>query len=232
MRLAKPSLDIGLYVRDIDASRAFYENEVGLPYEELLKVGGGVHQHRLGLRGSVLKLNSSRSDVPTTPSGYRRLLIAAGHGASETTRDLTDPDGTPVTVVAAGTDGITAIGIEIATADVEGLRAFYVEAMGGQPFEGVGDACRVGTTVVRFVDDPSAIAHATPLVGVGFRYVTVQVFDVAAEHERIVSLGYEEAMPPRKLGEVAAISFVRDPGGNWIEISQRASLTGDLPEHV
>lgn len=228
MKLAKPSLDIGLYVSDIDASRAFYENEVGLPYEELLKVGGGVHQHRLGLRGSVLKLNSSRNDVAAAPTGYRRLLIAA---VTSVPRDLTDPDGIAVSIVEPGDSGITAIGIEIATADVDRMRTFYVEAMGGQAIEGDG-ACRVGTTLVRFVDDPSKTPHAAPLVGAGFRYLTVQVFDVAAEHERIVSLGYEEAMPPRKLGEVAAISFVRDPGGNWIEISQRASLTGELPERV
>ena len=29
-------------------------------------------------------------------------------------------------------------------------------------------------------------------------------------------------------GDVARISFVRDPDGGWIEISQRASLTGAL----
>jgi catechol 2,3-dioxygenase-like lactoylglutathione lyase family enzyme len=226
VRLAKPCLDIGLYVRDIDASRSFYENELGLPYEELLKVGGGVHQHRLGLLGSVLKLNSSRNDLQQAPTGYQRLLIAAGDPG-----DFTDPDGTRVSIVEPGDGGVTAVGVEIATDDVAALRAFYVAAMGGEP-AGDGDACTIGTTLVRFVHDPSASAHATPLVGAGFRYLTVQVFDVAAEHERIVSLGYDEAMPPRKLGEVAAISFVRDPGGNWIEISQRASLTGDLPERV
>ena len=228
MELAKPSLDVGLYVTDIDASRAFYEGEVGLPYEELLKVGGGVHQHRLGLRGSVLKLNSSRADFAPRASGYRRLLVAAEGGAVGDT-SLTDPDGIAVTLVAPGGD-VTHIGIEIATADVVAHREFYERAMGA---ERVGDdACRVGTTLVRFVNDPSATAHAASLVGVGFRYLTVQVFDVAAEHARVLSLGYDEAMPPRKLGEVAAISFIQDPGGNWIEISQRASLTGDLPEQV
>jgi lactoylglutathione lyase len=32
------------------------------------------------------------------------------------------------------------------------------------------------------------------------------------------------------LGETARISFILDPDGNWIEISQRASLTGALPK--
>jgi hypothetical protein len=30
------------------------------------------------------------------------------------------------------------------------------------------------------------------------------------------------------MGEVAVISFVRDPDGNFIELSQRASLLGGL----
>jgi lactoylglutathione lyase len=35
-------------------------------------------------------------------------------------------------------------------------------------------------------------------------------------------------MAPRTLGDVARISFVIEPGGHWIELSQRASLTGSL----
>ncbi len=40
-----------------------------------------------------------------------------------------------------------------------------------------------------------------------------------------------EGAPPVTLGEVARISFIRDPDGNWIEISQRASLTGAIPKN-
>ena len=40
--------------------------------------------------------------------------------------------------------------------------------------------------------------------------------------------GGREALPPTTLGKVARISFVMDPDGNSIEISQRASLTGPL----
>jgi lactoylglutathione lyase len=35
-------------------------------------------------------------------------------------------------------------------------------------------------------------------------------------------------MAPVTLGTTARISFIRDPDGNWIELSQRASLTGSL----
>ena len=222
IELAKPCLDVGMYVRNIDASRRFYEDDVGLPYEELLPVGGGVHQHRLGLRGSVLKLNASRNDLAAEPTGYRRLLIAADVAAR---RDLVDPDGTAVSLVPEGEDGITAIGIEIAAAraDVPRFESVLTAGVGG---------LTVGTTVLRVVPVDPPPERAGPLSGAGFRYLTVQVRDVTSEHARMVEAGYEGAMPPRKLGEVAAISFVRDPGGNWLEISQRASLTGDLPDSL
>ena len=61
------------------------------------------------------------------------------------------------------------------------------------------------------------------------RYITVQVWDVDIEHEAAVRGGAVEAMSPTTLGETARISFIKDPDGNWIELSQRASLTGPLP---
>ena len=35
-------------------------------------------------------------------------------------------------------------------------------------------------------------------------------------------------MAPVTLGTTARISMVRDPDGNWIELSQRASIAGSL----
>ena len=64
--------------------------------------------------------------------------------------------------------------------------------------------------------------------GIGFRYLTIQVFDVVGEHRALLARGASEGFAPRRLGDVAAISFVRDPDGNWIEISQRKSITGSL----
>ena len=62
----------------------------------------------------------------------------------------------------------------------------------------------------------------------GFRYFTIQVVDVEREHARLIERGATEGMAPVTLGETARISFIRDPDGNWIELSQRASLTGPL----
>ena len=64
----------------------------------------------------------------------------------------------------------------------------------------------------------------------GFRYLTVQVRDVRAAHQHLLDVGWTEGRAPVKLGETAFMVFVRDPGGSWVEVSQRASLTGPLPD--
>ena len=77
MQLAKPCLDVGLYTHRKTEMLAFYRDIVGLPYEEMLPVGGGVQQHRHGMNGSVLKINAARdAGVPLPPSGYERVWIA------------------------------------------------------------------------------------------------------------------------------------------------------------
>ena len=64
--------------------------------------------------------------------------------------------------------------------------------------------------------------------GLGYRYITVQVWKVDEEHANFLARGGTEASAPRTLGTTARISFIKDPDENWIEVSQRASLTGDL----
>jgi predicted enzyme related to lactoylglutathione lyase len=64
--------------------------------------------------------------------------------------------------------------------------------------------------------------------GRGFRYITFQVMRVDEEHARVLAGGGREALAPTTLGTTARISMVRDPDGNFIELSQRASLTGSL----
>ena len=46
MQLAKPCIDIGIYTNQRDAQLHFWQTQVGLPFEELLKLGGGSQQHR------------------------------------------------------------------------------------------------------------------------------------------------------------------------------------------
>lgn len=225
VELAKDCVDIGLYTNRYDEMAAFYGGELGLPYEELLKVGGGVHQHRYGLRGSVCKINSARAELEAAPSAFRTLAVASD--AVDTPRSMHDPDGTEVMVVRSGHHGVTGIAVMWASRDVDELGRLL-----GEGFGAVDDGdhhWRIGTTLLRLIDDPSVV----PVDGMfarGFRYLTVQVRDVRMAHAHLLATGWTEGRAPVKLGDTAYISFVRDPGGSWIEVSQRASLTGPLPD--
>ena len=55
-----------------------------------------------------------------------------------------------------------------------------------------------------------------------------QIFKVDEVHALILSAGAREGLPPTTLGNVARISMILDPDGNWIELSQRASIVGPL----
>ena len=225
MRLAKPHVDIGLFTNNGPALLDFWQKTVGLPFDETLPLGGGNLQERHRLNGSVFKLNVSRSPLePQGPSGYRELLVAR-EGLSGPV-PLVDPEGNRVTLVPPGFGSVNGIAILMAVTDEAAFDAFYT-AMG---FEPVGpNAYLCGDTVIRFAQDASA-DRVGAMRGPGYRYLTVQVWNVDEEHAGLLSLGIEEGAPPRTLGATARISFVRDPDGNWIEVSQRASLTGALPE--
>jgi len=87
---------------------------------------------------------------------------------------------------------------------------------------------RIGTTVFLLEkSDPDAPASGG-FIGKGFRYITVQVHKVDAEHKGLVARGAIEEKPPETWGTTARVSFITDADGNVIEISQRASLVGNL----
>ena len=222
MDLAKPHLDVGMYCADIAASRAFYEGRLGLPYEELLKLGGGHRQHRLGLLGAVLKLNESREPLAAgLPTCLRGLTIASSAVGERV--ELVDPDGTPVTLVPVGSD-IPTVEVRWASRSPRRLGQLLADGLDAQAIG--DDRWRVGSTTLQLVEDPQARHESGP--GGGFRYLTVQVRDVVAEHAQLCALGWTQDRAPVRLGDVAAISFVRDPDGTLLEVSQRASLTGPL----
>ena len=54
----------------------------------------------------------------------------------------------------------------------------------------------------------------------------VEVLDVDAAYARFVGLGFIGEIAPVSLGTTARISFVRDPDGGYVELSQRAEFTG------
>ena len=224
MQLAKPCVDVGVFTARKAEMLAFYRDVVRLPYEEMLPVGAGVQQHRHGMNGSVLKVNAVRDAMPALPpSGYQRVWIVRDQ--INAAQDVTDPDGNQLRLVPRGQHGFNGIQIDIAITALDAHRHFWSQCMQAQQL--ADGRFQLGTTLIALY--PGAAPRADlDMRGIGFRYLTVQVFDVAAEHARIIASGGREGRAPLTLGDVAKISFVRDPDGNWIEISQRRSLTGSL----
>lgn len=222
MRIVKDALDIGLYTNRRDEGLEFWGRRVGLAYEELLKAGGGVHQHRHTLGRGVLKLNHAREPLGAAPGGFVALRIARPIDEPVT---LVDPDGLEVTLGPLADGVVTEVTWRTADA---GAAADWLEGALGAVRRSPGTWV-IGETAIRTLEDP-AQPPAGPLRARGLRYLTVQVDDVEAAHDRILGLGHTEGTPPVRLGDVAYISFVRDPDGNHWELSQRASLTGPLPD--
>jgi len=237
MELAKRFVDVGIFTNRIDEMRAFYAEQIRLPYEELLPVGGGVRQYRYGLLGSVLKINHSRDPLPPRiAGGYRMLSISDSRTPMPI--PMQDPDGNDIELVPTGNRGVNQIEIHIGVTDEVAFDHFYGDAMQAERL--AAGRFKLGETIISFRHDPAAIlaqksatASAADVIAsmraVGMRYITVQVREVDAEHRRFMSMGVWEGAAPVSLGAVARISFIRDPDGNFIEISQRASLTGPLP---
>jgi catechol 2,3-dioxygenase-like lactoylglutathione lyase family enzyme len=224
MRIAKPALDVGLHTTNKDAMLAFWQREIGLPFQENLPVGRGVQQLRHGIGNSVLKINHNRDALPEyPPTGYRLLTIA--QPTLRTPRETLDPDGNRVRLVPVGHEGIEQLQIEVAVRDVDAQLDFYERVL-ELPSNGDG-RYRCGASLLSITHDPAATADSQ-MRGMGYRYLTIQVFDVVGEHRAILARGGTEGASPVRLGDVAYISFVRDPDGNWIEISQRKSITGSL----
>ena len=225
MKLAKQHLDVGLFTNNPEPMLEFWRDVVGLPYEEALPTGGGTMQHRHGLNGGVLKLNHSREPLPDNPqTGYRRLLIAR-EGLSQT-RELVDPDGNLVSLVSPASLGEATLGIAIAVRNLAASGPYYAQALDFHELEPGRLAC--GKSLLLLEEDVSLTPDAS-MRGAGYRYLTVQVWDCDAELQGIAERGGAIGAPPRTLGNVARFGFARDPDGNWMEISQRASLTGPLP---
>ena len=224
MRLAKQCIDIGLQTNQLPAMIRFWQAQISLPFEELLKVGGGIHQHRHALNGSVFKLNSVRDPLPAhDPTGYRELLIAR-EGITQP-QNMTDPDGNRVTLVPPDFEGITHIGMRMEVSSLASFSHFYRNVLA---IECISESIYQWATTRFFLTENPAMKPVAAMRGIGYRYITAQVWDVDQEHQRFLARGGLEGLAPTTLGTTARISFIRDPDHNWIEISQRASLTGSL----
>ena len=224
MNLAKQHLDLGLFSNKREEQLAFWQQTVGLPYDHLGKLGGGMQQHRHHMNGSILKMNHARNPLPAMPpSGIVGLEIAReGLAAAQ---PFADPDGNKVRLVPKGQDEVTGIALLLTVNDPAQHDRFWTHAM---QFDRVGDGrYRCGDSLV-VVAGQGRVERAGEWRGPGYRYMTVQVWDCVAEYDGILARGGASGMAPKLLGDTVRYAFVVDPDGNHIEISQRASLTGSL----
>jgi catechol 2,3-dioxygenase-like lactoylglutathione lyase family enzyme len=223
MNLAKQHLDVGLFSTKRDEQLAFWQQTVGLPYDHMGKLGGGMQQHRHHMNGSILKMNHSRNPLPAAPpSGIVGLQIARD-GLREP-RALADPDGNKVTLLPKGSDGVQGIAILLRVNDPAEHERFWTKAM---QFERVAEGrYRCGDSLVVIAERGKVECGTREWRGPGYRYMTVQVWDCLAEYAGILERGGASGGEPRVLGDTVRYAFVCDPDGNHIEISQRASLTG------
>jgi len=221
MNLAKDHIDVGLFSNRRDEQLGFWQRDVGLPYDHLGKLGGGMQQHRHHMNGSILKMNHARDPLPAAaPSAITELLIARD---IERPHHLLDPDGNRVTLVHKGCEGVTGIAVVLRVNDREATEHFYRHVM---QFESPRDGVyRCGDSLL-IVAAQGKVERCEEWRAPGFRYITVQVWDCVAEHRGILARGGTEGRAPIELGDTVRYSFVRDPDGTFIEISQRASLTG------
>jgi lactoylglutathione lyase len=225
MKLSKSRVDIGLNTNSLEPMLAFWQNEVGARFDHVLPIQSGVRQHRHDLNGSVLKINHYRDPLhERPPSGYVEVLVAR-EGVQ---KSFTDPDGNRVSLVPPGTHGIAQIAIRLGVRDLDAHARFFNDALGLEQISYPGGAAfRAAETLILCEKSERAPVDAA-FDGKGWRYMTFQIFKVDEEHAKVLAHGGREALAPRTLGATARISMVRDPDGNWIELSQRASITGSL----
>ena len=227
MQLAKPVIDIGLSTNNLEPMLQFWQQEAGLRFDHVLPVRRGQKQYRHDAQGSVIKLNHHMEPLTdAAPSGYRELIIAR----EGEPRAMRDPDGNLIRLVTPGHDGITQIAVVIAVRDLAAHCRFYGDILGfAEHAWSDGPAFRLGESLVLLREDRAATVDPVRQAR-GWRYITLQVADIDAVHDELRGKGVREGLAPVTLGEVARISMILDPDGNWIELSRRASIVGSLSD--
>jgi catechol 2,3-dioxygenase-like lactoylglutathione lyase family enzyme len=227
MQLAKKVIDVGLSTNNLEPMLRFWQEDAGLRFDQVLPVRRGQKQYRHDAQGSVIKLNHHTEQLPdAAPSGYRELIIAKE--GVQAPRLLLDPDGNRVRLVPPGHDGVTQLAVVVGVRSLSEHRRFYGDALGfaEQAWSG-GPAFRLGDSLLCLEQDLTATVDPVRQAR-GWRYITLQVADIDAIHDDLRRKGVREGLAPVTLGDVARISMILDPDGNWIELSRRASIVGSL----
>jgi len=130
--------------------------------------------------------------------------------------------------VPPGHDGICQLAITMGVRSLSEHRRFYGDILGfaEQSWSG-GLAFRLGDSLLLLEEDRAATVDPVRQA-LGWRYITLQIADIDTVHNDLRSKGVREGLAPVTLGNVARISMILDPDGNWIELSRRASIVGSL----
>lgn len=227
MQLAKSVIDIGLSTDNLEPMLRFWQQDAAVRFDHVLPVRRGQKQYRHDEQGSIIKINHHAEPLPeAAPSGYRELVIAR-EGLHQPQR-LVDPDGNRVQLVPTGHDGVTQIAVVMAVRSLDAHREFYGDILGfaEQSWSG-GPAFRLGDSLILLREDRAATVDP-PRQARGWRYITLQIADIDTVHGELRRKGVREGLAPVTFGEVARISMILDPDGNWIELSRRASIVGSL----
>jgi catechol 2,3-dioxygenase-like lactoylglutathione lyase family enzyme len=223
LELSRGKFDVGLLTNQGSRMLDFWRDELGLPVERTLHPVPGVTQHKLTLKGAVLKLNCVDAPLPSRAamSGLRTLLIA--EPAVQAVEHLRDPDGNLVCLVPQGWRGYETFGVHFGVSDETAFQDFFGRVLG---LPAVGDrSYDLGGAVVSFSWSPDVVPGAGGS-SVGYGYLTLQVMDVVKAHALVCGRGATEERPPSSAHTTtdSTISFILDPDGNRIEISQRPDL--------
>ncbi len=185
---------------------------------------------RYMLNGSVLKLWHATDPLPPRmAAGFKSLTIADPKAAAP--RTMSDPDGNQLLFVPSGHNQVDQIEFQLGVSDVALSESFYGDLLGAERI--AGGRYRLGQTIVSLNADAGARRIKTEplgnpldavfaMAGIGFRYLTIQVRDCAAEYQRVMAKDVNLGVAlTAGAGPLAGIFMVRDPDGNWVEILQR-----------
>ncbi len=227
MNLAKPRVDIGLNTNKLDAMLAFWQGEMGVPFDHVLPIrkGQGAAPPRpagLGaqdqpFRGSAAghaALGYAKVQIARPGHSDMRICVdtgrhgrgrgAAGHARHRTDRHQAEsagPRNAPSVLCRSPRP-----------------RRSPARARRGIP----GRRDRAAARRIR----RRARRRAVPGQGLPLHHLPgLPLRHGARPYPGTWRARGDEATT---LGTTARISMVRDPDGNWIEISQRASITGSL----
>ncbi len=232
MELENQCLDFGMFTNHPETMHNFYNGELGLAFQGTTAMGPKFKLSRYALNGSVLKLWHAADPLPArAAAGYKSLTIADPKAGAP--RTISDPDGNPLCFVPSGHNQVDQIEFQIGVSDLAAAERFYGEQLGSERI--AGGRYRFGRTILSLSADPAArqvktealtnpLDAVVAMSGIGFRYLTIQVRDCAAEYELLMARGGVNpgVALSRAAGPLVGIFMVRDPDGNWVEILQRA----------